>query len=64
MQVLPVEHWVDDVQDVGQLVLVPSHRYGEQPGLPAAPDAAAEHVPNLPATLQASQELPQAVSQQ
>ncbi len=62
-QVLPLAHWVSLVQAVGQLADEPLHRNGAQVGLPVLPEATGLQVPTLPATLQESQEPPQAVLQ-
>ncbi len=51
-------------QDEGHDALPPLHTYGTHDGLPADPAVTLKHVPTDPATLQASQAPPHAVSQQ
>ncbi len=64
LQKLPEVQSVSSTQEVEQVVLDPSQRYGEQDGLPAEPSGTTEQVPSLPASSQASQLSPQAVLQQ
>jgi hypothetical protein len=64
LQQLDVVHWLGAVHDVGQVVAAPSQRYGPQGGFGVAPGSAGEQVPTLFVTLQKSQELPHALSQQ